>query len=101
MMLAGVPVSDAPAAELAGHVQAVGADELADRLERAIVEGVLLLAVTIDERAVILGQLDDPPDGLAELRGVVMNEHEWRQREGLDPDRKRAQVTPVAADRRA
>ena len=67
------------------HVQAVGADELADRLERAIVEGVLLLAVTIDERAVILGQLDDPPDGLAELHGVVMNEHEWRQREGLDP----------------
>ena len=23
-------------------------------------------------------------DGLAELRGVLLNEHEWRQREGLD-----------------
>ena len=24
-------------------------------------------------------------DGLAELRGVLMNEHQWRQRVGLDP----------------
>jgi hypothetical protein len=29
--------------------------------------------------------IEDPPDQLAELRGVLMNEHEWRQREGLDP----------------
>jgi hypothetical protein len=26
---------------------------------------------------------EDPPDGLAELRDVLMNEFEWRQREGL------------------
>lgn len=57
---------------------------LADRLERAVTDEVRLLALTIDERAVILGQLEDPPDGLAELRGVLMNEYEWRQREGLD-----------------
>ena len=44
-----------------------------------------LLALTIDERAIILAQLEDPPDGLAELRAVLMNEHQWRQREGLDP----------------
>ena len=44
-----------------------------------------LLALTIDERAIILAQLDDPPEGLAELRGVLLNEHEWRKREGLDP----------------
>ena len=49
-----------------------------------------LLALTIDERAVILDALDDPPDGLAELRGVLMNEHEWRQREGLDSLRRLA-----------
>ena len=82
--LAGVPVSDAATAELAWLVRAAGADELADRLERAIVEEVLLLALTIDERAVILAALEDPPDGLAELRGVLMNEHQWRQRTGLD-----------------
>jgi hypothetical protein len=33
---------------------------------------------------VILNALDDPPDGLAELRGVLVSEHQWRQREGLD-----------------
>ena len=58
---------------------------LADRLERAITDGVALLALTLDERTIILSQLEDPPDGLAELRGVLMNEHQWRQREGLDP----------------
>ena len=58
---------------------------LADRLERALRDEVKLLALTIDERAIILGQLEDPPDGLAELRGVLLSEHEWRQRTGLDP----------------
>ena len=45
---------------------------------------VKLLALSIDERAIILGQLEDPPDGLTELRAVLLNEHQWRQREGLD-----------------
>jgi hypothetical protein len=70
--------------DLAWLVRAAGADELAHRLERTILDGVLL-ALTIDERAIILAALEDPPDGLAELRGVLMNEHQWRQREGLDP----------------
>lgn len=58
-----------------------------DRLERGVSDGVKLIALTIDERAIILAALEDPPDGLAELRGVLLNEHEheWRQRTGLDP----------------
>ena len=44
-----------------------------------------LLALTIDERGITLGQLEGPPDGLAELRAALLNEHEWRQRTGLDP----------------
>jgi hypothetical protein len=44
---------------------------------------VQLVALTIDERAIILAALEDPPDGLAELRAVLVNEHEWRRREGL------------------
>ena len=31
----------------------------------------------------ILSVLDDPPDQLAELRGVLLHEHEWREREGI------------------
>ena len=53
-MLAGVPVADSAAAELAWIVRAAGADVLADRLERAVTDGVSLLALTIDERAIIL-----------------------------------------------
>jgi len=84
-MLAGVPVPDATAAELASIVRAVGAEELADRLEQAVDDDVKLLALTIDERAMILGELEDPPDKLAELRAVLLNEHAWRQRTTPDP----------------
>jgi hypothetical protein len=45
---------------------------------------VKLLAPSIDERMIILSQLEDPSEGLAELRAVLLNEHEWRLREGLE-----------------
>ena len=83
MMLAGVPVHADAVAELADTVRTIGADELADRLEVALDDDVKLLALTIAERAIILASLEDPPDGLAELRAVLLSEHEWRQREGL------------------
>ena len=81
-MLAGLPVPDHAVEGLAELVRAAGADDLADRLDRALGDGVALLALTIDERAVILAALEDPPDGLAELRAVLLNEHQWRQRKG-------------------
>jgi hypothetical protein len=59
------------------------ADELADRLEQAITDDVKLLALTIDERAIILNTLDDPPKELAELRAVLLNGHQWREARGL------------------
>ena len=70
MMLAGVPVLPHPIAALAGSVRRAGAEELADRLEQALADNVSVFALTIDERAIILDQLEDPPDGLAELRAV-------------------------------
>jgi hypothetical protein len=84
VQLAGVPVSVHATAQLADLVRAVGADDLANRLEDSLDDNAKLLALTVDERAIILGTLDDPPADLAELRGVLLNEHEWRQREGLD-----------------
>ena len=84
MMLAGVPVSEAATTELATMVRSAGADDLADRLAQALAEDVKLLALTVEERIVILAALEDPPDGLAELRAVLLNEFQWRQREGLD-----------------
>ena len=83
MIFAGLPVGDDAVQELA-EVRTAGADDLANRLDRAVVDGVALLALTIDDRAIILGSLEDPPEGLRELRAVLMNEHQWRQRDGLD-----------------
>jgi hypothetical protein len=31
-------------------------------------------------------RIEDSPQPLAELRAVLVNEHLWRQREGLDRD---------------
>jgi hypothetical protein len=36
------------------------------------------------ERETILLALDEPPSGLEELRAVLLQEHVWRQREGLE-----------------
>jgi hypothetical protein len=41
------------------------------------------VALTIEDRERILLALEDCPDGLAELRGVLLREQEWRVREGL------------------
>jgi hypothetical protein len=84
MMLAGIPVPDNAVDGLAELVRAVGADELADRLEGALGDDVKLLALTIDERAIILAALEDHAKG-ARSCSVLLNEHEWRQRTGLDP----------------
>ena len=77
MMLAGLP-------GLAELVRAAGADDLADRLERAVADGVKLIALTLDEGALMLAAPEDPPPELAELRVVLLADHQWRRGEGLD-----------------
>jgi hypothetical protein len=82
MMLAGIHVPEHAIQDLEVRLRLAGADALSERLAQAHADGVALLALTIDERAVILNQLDDPPEGLAETA------------------RRPAQRTPVAAPRR-
>ena len=77
MMLAGLP-------GLAELVRAAGADDLADRLERAVADGVKLIALTLDERALLLAALEDPPPELAELRAVLLADDQWRRTQGID-----------------
>ncbi len=79
MMLAGVPVS----AELISELAQIVDEPTASMLERGLEVGTKVLALTIDHRERLLRALDDPPAGLAELRGVLLREHEWRKREGL------------------
>jgi hypothetical protein len=58
-------------------------NELAEWLRGALADDLKLLALTLDERSLILASLEDPPEGLGELRGVLVKEHQSRQREGL------------------
>ena len=85
-MLAALPVPDDAVEGLAKLVRVVGANDLADRLDRAVIDGVKLIALTIGERAVLLASLEDPPPERTELRAVLLNEHQWRRGEGLDWD---------------
>jgi len=63
--------------------------KLVDEPTRSFLEKALALdgevaALTIEDRERILWALDDVrTDALAELRGVLLQEHEWRVREGL------------------
>jgi hypothetical protein len=78
-MLAGVPIGAELLRELAERVEEPAASTLRDMLDasRAVI------ALTVEEREQIPRALEDCPDGLAELRGVLVREHEWCVREGL------------------
>ena len=43
-----------------------------------------LLELSLDERALLLSALEDPQQELAELRAVLLTDHQWRRGEGLD-----------------
>ena len=80
MHLAGVPIQDELVLELA---RLVDDPVLAARLEDAYGSMTKLLALTIPERETIIRALDDPPDGLEELRAVLLREPVARVRDGL------------------
>ena len=57
---------------------------MAHKLYHGLVMEMKVLALTVVDRESMLWALDEPPtDALAELRGVLPREHEWRVREGL------------------
>jgi len=83
MHLAGIPVRDEDVFKLSGLLRSAGFEDVASKLTKALLIETTILALTIPDRESILRALDDPPDGLAELRGVLLREHEWRLRQGL------------------
>ena len=68
---------------LAEFLIAAGLEDTADVLLLALDAGQELVALSIQDREAMLRVLEDPPQGLAELRGVLLAEHEGRVREGL------------------
>lgn len=84
LQLAGIPIRDEDVFKLAGLLRTGGFEEVSDKLTRALLVETKVLALTVVDRESILRALDETPtDGLAELRGVLLQEHEWRVREGL------------------
>jgi hypothetical protein len=79
MYLAGLRIPDEDVRELAKLVD----EPTRSFLEKSLGLEAEVVALTIDDRERILGALDDArTDALAELRAVLLHEHEWRFREG-------------------
>ena len=85
MWLAGVPVSDEHVVELVRRLRESDLDDHADHLERALDRGARIVALDVSDREAIIQALEGCPDSLADLRGVLVDEHLWRAREGLEP----------------
>jgi hypothetical protein len=83
MYVAGVRVRDEDALALARILYDAGFDDTAEALVVALEDEQGIVGLSIEDREAILRTLDDPPVGLAHLRGVLLSELEWRVREGL------------------
>jgi hypothetical protein len=81
--LAGVPVKKRLVLELAIMLRRSDYAHTADTLEGATVTNQADVPLTVADRIAILNVLEDPPEGLEELRATLLEGHVWRQREGL------------------
>jgi hypothetical protein len=81
LRLYGVPVHDDDARRLVATLLADTTPEAfsaAHAIGRGLEEGSLLVALTPEQRDAILAVLEDPPDGLAELRGELAKDRRYR-----------------------
>jgi hypothetical protein len=80
MYLAGLRIPDEEVRELIKLVD----EPTRSFLQKSLALEAEVVALTIEDRERILWTLDDVrTDALAELQGVLLQEHEWRAREGL------------------
>jgi hypothetical protein len=64
--------------------RSAGFEDVAHKLDHALLIGTQVLALWIIDRESILRALENAPtDVLSELRATLLVEHEWRLREGL------------------
>lgn len=83
MQLAGFAVEDELVLDLVELLRDAGYEQTAERLKWAVRYGDELVGLRIADRLAILDVLDDAPEGLNDLRGVLTSEHRWRVRHGL------------------
>ena len=83
MQIAGITIATADALELIAILCASGRVTTADTLATAWGDGREIVGLTVNERDQIFCALDDPPDGLCELRTVLLQQWKWRRHVGL------------------
>jgi hypothetical protein len=82
MRLAGIELTDESLLALVVRLRRADLDNQADRIVHALMSMQTEVTLTHPDRVAILTVLDDPPDGLAELRGALLQEHA-RKRDGV------------------
>ena len=79
MWMAGVEISGSDGRTLVDLLMRIGRDAdlaLAHRIERGFSRQVQIIEVSPEERDLLLGVLDDPPEeSLAELRDALARDH--------------------------
>ena len=77
------PVADKAVLHLAASLREAEPVGTAERLERAYDREARIVALDIPDREAILRVLEECPEEMLDLRATLLQEHVWRQREGL------------------
>jgi hypothetical protein len=83
MRLAGLDIMDDCLLGLVARLRRAGFQHQADTIEGALVSAQPDVSLTIPDRVALVAVLEDAPEGLAELRGVLLEEHVGHVRDGL------------------
>ena len=83
MRLAGIDLTEESLLQLVVRLRRAGLGEQADRIVDALMSMQTQVPLRHPDRVAILTVLDDPPDGLAELRGVLLRERVGAERDGV------------------
>ena len=79
LSLAGVRIRREYALDLARRLTRVGSDSTARLLLDAVTHGEDIVALSAGDRERVLAVLEDPPQGLAELRVALFDELNWQR----------------------
>ena len=83
LRLAGIDLTEESVLALVVRLRRADLDEQADRIVHELMSMQTEVTLRDPVRIAILTVLDDPPDGLAELRGVLLRERVGAERDGV------------------
>ena len=81
--LAGIEITEESLLALVVRLRSANLDDQADRIVDALMSMQTEVTLTPPDRVALLTVLDDPPDGLAELRGALVQENAGRRQDSV------------------